>query len=177
MKEEKEGEGARNEGSGKGLIYIETAKRYGTTCVSRKWSPITKRWITRRGEIACKNWSISSLSSPDLFDALSSEITKLNPYHLEFFPTKKVKADLDGVRGAGQTQNFDEMSADINALSRNASPNVEISDKSGPFVRPLYDRNKIALEIFTPSITCVAAKIYSLHHCQIFVSCLPNYCA
>lgn len=92
-----------------------------------------------------------------------------------FFPTKKVKADLDGVRGAGQ--NFDEMSADINALSRNASPNVEISDKSGPFVRPLYDRNKIALEIFTPSITCVAAKIYSLHHCQIFVSCLPNYCA
>lgn len=33
MKEEKEGEGTRNERSGKGLIYMETAKRYGTTCV------------------------------------------------------------------------------------------------------------------------------------------------
>lgn len=33
VKEEKEREGTRNERSGKGLIYIETAKRYGTTCI------------------------------------------------------------------------------------------------------------------------------------------------
>lgn len=62
---------------------------------------------------------------PDLFDSLPSEITKLNPYHPVFFPAKKVKADPDGVRGAGQTQarHFDEMPPDIKALSRNASPN------------------------------------------------------
>lgn len=62
-------------------------------------------------------------SSRDLFDALFSEITKLNPVPSRVFPDQESKSGPHGARGSRRDAGGHW------ALSRNASPNVEIFDK------------------------------------------------